>query len=146
MLRLLEFLDSQHMKVARLSALLTGRLCLPGKMPGTQLCYRLSRTQRHSAAVRIMSMKNYSDRIGNRTRDLPACGTVPPTNCNTAYPFCNIREGKKIILKLMLKGRVEVETGFNVSGLCNRQSVLNSLNVRVFSKCWAFLTSWASIG
>jgi hypothetical protein len=24
-----------------------------------------------------MSMKNYSDTVGNRTRDLPACGAVP---------------------------------------------------------------------
>ena len=28
-------------------------------------------------AERIMSMKNSSDNIGNRTRDLPACSAVP---------------------------------------------------------------------
>jgi len=33
-----------------------------------------------------MSMKNSNDTIGNRTRDLPACGAVPPTNCATACP------------------------------------------------------------
>ena len=32
----------------------------------------------HSAAGWIMSMKNSNDTIGNRTRDLPACSTVPP--------------------------------------------------------------------
>jgi len=43
----------------------------------------LSRTQDHSAARRIMSMKNSNDSIRNRTRDLPACSaesqpTAPP--------------------------------------------------------------------
>jgi len=28
-------------------------------------------------AGRIMSMKSFSDNIGNRTRDLPACSAVP---------------------------------------------------------------------
>ena len=45
------------MMVVRLSALSTGRLYPPGNIPGTQLCYRLSRTQVHSAAGR-MSIKN----------------------------------------------------------------------------------------
>jgi hypothetical protein len=44
-----------------------------GHMPGTHFCYRLSQPQGHSAAGRIMSMKNSSDTIGNRNRDLPAC-------------------------------------------------------------------------
>jgi len=34
-------------------------------------------TQGHSAAGRIMSMKNSNDTIGNRTRNLPACSAVP---------------------------------------------------------------------
>ena len=38
---------------------------------------RLSRSQSHSAAERIMSIKNYIDAIGNRPRDLPACSAVP---------------------------------------------------------------------
>ena len=33
-------------------------------------------TQWHSAAGRIMSMKNCNDTIGNRTCDLPACSVV----------------------------------------------------------------------
>jgi hypothetical protein len=32
------FLDNQHMKVVRLSALRTGRLYPPGNIPGTHLC------------------------------------------------------------------------------------------------------------
>ena len=65
------------MKVARLSALRTGRFLPPGNIPGTHFCQRLSRPQGHSAARRIMSMKNSSDTIGNRTRDLPTCSAVP---------------------------------------------------------------------
>ena len=43
----------------------------------TRFCTRLSRPQGHTATGRIMSMKNSIDTIGNRTRDLPACSTVP---------------------------------------------------------------------
>jgi hypothetical protein len=34
----------------------------------------------HSAAGRIRSIENSNDLIGNRTRDLPACSTVPSAN------------------------------------------------------------------
>jgi len=44
---------------------------------GTHFCWRLSRPQGHRAVGRIMSMKNSNDIIGNRTRDLPACSSVP---------------------------------------------------------------------
>ena len=49
----------------------------PGNTPGTHFCYRLSWPQGHSAAGRIMSIKNSNDTIGNRTCDLPACSAVP---------------------------------------------------------------------
>jgi len=49
----------------------------PGNIPGTHFCWRLSQLQGHSAAGRIMSMKNFNDTIGNRTRHLPACSAVP---------------------------------------------------------------------
>jgi hypothetical protein len=68
------------MKVVRLSALCTGRLYPPpppGNIPGTHFCQRLSRPQGHSVTVRIMSMKNSDDTIGNRNRGLLACNTVP---------------------------------------------------------------------
>jgi len=32
-------------------------------------------------------MKNSSNTIGNRTRDLPVCSAVPSTSCATAYPY-----------------------------------------------------------
>ena len=57
---------------------LTHRLPLPkGNTPGTHFCYRLSRTQGHSATVRTMSLKNLNDTIRNRTRDLLVCRVVP---------------------------------------------------------------------
>jgi hypothetical protein len=43
----------------------------PGMIPGTHFCWRLSRPQGHNATGRIKSLKNSSDSIGNRTRDLP---------------------------------------------------------------------------
>jgi hypothetical protein len=49
----------------------------PGNIPGTHFCKRLSRPQGHSAAGRIMSMKNSNDTMGNRSRDLPVCSAVP---------------------------------------------------------------------
>jgi len=64
------------MKVVRLSALSTGRLYPPGNIPGTHFCYRMSRTQGHSAVGRIMSMKNSSGTNGYRTCDHPACSAV----------------------------------------------------------------------
>jgi hypothetical protein len=40
------------------------------KIGGTHFCYRLSRSQVYSAAVRIRSVEKSSDLIGNRNRDL----------------------------------------------------------------------------
>ena len=51
---------------------LTHRPSLPqGNAPGTHFCWRLSRPQGHSAIGRIMSMKNSSDTIWDRTSNLP---------------------------------------------------------------------------
>jgi hypothetical protein len=50
----------------------------PGIIPGTHFYQRLSQPQGHCAAGRIMSMKNSRDTMGNRTRDLQACGTTVP--------------------------------------------------------------------
>jgi hypothetical protein len=45
------------MNVVRLSALRTSRLYLPGDIPGTHFCYRLSRTSGNSAAGSINQWK-----------------------------------------------------------------------------------------
>jgi hypothetical protein len=71
--RLLEFTDNRHMKVVGLSSLRTGRM---------------------------KSLKNSSDSLGNRTRDLPACSGVPQATALSRTPvyrrmyffvFSNIR-------------------------------------------------------
>jgi hypothetical protein len=78
------------MKVARLSALSTGRLYPPGNIPSTHLCWRLSWPQDNSAAGRITSMKNSNDPTGNRTRDLPASNTVPQLSAPPRAPNSKI--------------------------------------------------------
>ena len=80
-----------------MSALRTGRLYPPGNIPGTHFCQRPSRPQGHSAARRIMSMKNSNDTIWNRTRDLLVCSAVPQPNAPqraplTAYILDNLRK------------------------------------------------------
>ena len=63
----------------------------PGNIPGTHFCWRLSGSVGHSAAGRIMSMKNSNDTIGNRTRDLPPCSAVPqPAVPPAACPQKNV--------------------------------------------------------
>jgi hypothetical protein len=89
-LRLLELIDSWHMKVARLSDSRTGCLypLLPWKIPVTHFYQRLSgRPQGHSASGKIKSMKYSIDLIGNWTRDLSACGTVPQPTVGPYTPF-----------------------------------------------------------
>jgi hypothetical protein len=81
-----------------LSALRTGRLYPQGIIPGTHFCWRLSQPQVHSAAGRVMSMKNSSDNIENRTRDLPVCSAVPQP---TAPP----RAAFTMVLYIFQKGR-----------------------------------------
>jgi hypothetical protein len=49
----------------------------------------LSQPQGDSAAGRIMSMKNSSDTIRNRTRDLPACSAVPQPTAPPSAPRLN---------------------------------------------------------
>ena len=51
---------------------------LPGNIPCTHFCYRLSQPQGDSAVGRIMSVKNLNYAIGNRTRDPP--GNIPGTH------------------------------------------------------------------
>ena len=56
-------------------------------IPGTHFCWRLIQPQGHSAAGRIMSMKNSSDTIGNRTRDLPTGSAVPQPTAPPRAPL-----------------------------------------------------------
>jgi hypothetical protein len=52
----------------------------PGNIPGINFCKRLSRPQGHSAAGRLMSVKNSNEIAWNRTRDILACSAVPQPN------------------------------------------------------------------
>ena len=54
----------------------------------------LSQPQGHSAAGKIMSMKNSSDTIGNQTRDLPACSAMSQSTLPPLAPKINIRTNK----------------------------------------------------
>jgi len=97
------FQDNRHMKVVRLSALRTGQLY-------PQFLVLVSvrgwvNPRGHSAAGRIMSMKNFNDTIGNRTRELLACSTVPQP---TAPPLTPVGECEKILSWLIAeKSRVK---------------------------------------
>ena len=51
-------------------------------------------TQGHSAAGRIMSMKNSNNTIGNRTRDLPEYSAVPQTTASPRTPHQDDRYSK----------------------------------------------------
>jgi hypothetical protein len=78
----------------------THRPSLPQEsIPGTHFCYRLSRPQGHNATGRLKSLKNSSDSIGNRTRDLPAWSVLPQPNALPRTP----RLDAKIILKRNLQ-------------------------------------------
>jgi len=54
------------MNAVRLSAINTGRIYLPGDIPGTHFCYRLSLSKGLIAVGKIKSLKN-----PDRNRNLP---------------------------------------------------------------------------
>ena len=60
------------------TGIVTSRLYPPGNILGTRFSQRMSRLQIHSTATRIMSIFKSNVNIGNRTRNLPVCSTVPP--------------------------------------------------------------------
>jgi hypothetical protein len=83
------FQDSWHMKVVKLSALHTGRL-YPRNYSWYSFMLEAESPQGHSAAGRIMSMKN-SFGIGNQFHNLPTCSTVPqPTAPLAACPHLKL--------------------------------------------------------
>jgi hypothetical protein len=85
----------------------------PRKIPGTYLCYGLRRTQGHGSAGRIMSIEKCNYLIGNQTRDLPACSTVPqPTTLMRAHRLIH----KQYILSRVY-GSVTNNNGFWIGWL-----------------------------
>jgi len=78
---------------------------LPRNIPGTHFCQRLSQPQGHSAVGRIMSMKNFNDTIGNRTRDLPVCSALPQPTAPRRTPLMTIHTYKWFTQLLYLLSR-----------------------------------------
>jgi hypothetical protein len=89
------------MKVVRLSSLRTCRIY------PQEISLVLSRPQGHSAAGTIKSMRNPDDPTGNRTRDFPACSTVPQP---TAPPWLISRYYSQHILDKVWKNTRPVKT------------------------------------
>jgi hypothetical protein len=58
----------------------------PGNILGTHFLWRLRRPQGPSAAEMNKTMKNPSDSIGNLTRGLPECTTVPKPTASQRAP------------------------------------------------------------
>ena len=122
------------MKVVRLSAIRTGRFYTPGNIPDTHSCLRLSRSQGHSAAGRIMSMKNSSDTIGNRTRDLLVCSAVHIKLyifwIQNIYPFIHISR-----LRVNITSKAALNCGSRVwilNKICTKR--LEAENVRFLTQ------------
>jgi hypothetical protein len=65
MSRLPHLLDNQLTDSNEVFSLMYYPLIIPKKIPGTHFCYRLSKTQRDSAAGRIMSIDESNNLIGN---------------------------------------------------------------------------------
>ena len=78
----LRVLGGSGCQISRQSAHEGGKFVIPA--PGTHFCYGQSRPQGHNAVGRLMWMKNFSDSMTFRTRDLPACSAVPQP---TALPL-----------------------------------------------------------
>jgi hypothetical protein len=78
---------------------------LPAHIPGAHLCERLSRSQSHKAARRIISMKDSSDTIGNQTRDNPACRGMPQPSTPPRAPHAPrlYKSADKVVVLLSLR-------------------------------------------
>jgi hypothetical protein len=95
-LRLPEFLrQSAHEDGKVVSP--THRPPLPQELFLVLISVRGSRSQGDSVAGRMMSMKNSSDTIANRTRDLPVCSAVPQPLCHRVPPLWCQRPGADTI-------------------------------------------------
>jgi hypothetical protein len=96
---------------------------LEGNIPGTHFCQRLGRPQGHSAARRIISMKNSNDTMRNRTRNLPVCRAVPqPTAPSRAPVTCSkLLTATETSCKCLFSYFREYGWRWSAAGYCYRQ-------------------------
>jgi len=100
------FQDSRHMKVERLSTIHTGRLYLPGNIPGTRFCWRLSRHRGHSYT------------IGNRNSDLP-CNAVPQPTAPRRASLYTVKVFKSRMMRETGHGKYENTRFLFAEMFCN---------------------------
>jgi hypothetical protein len=86
------FQDNRHTKLESLLTQRIGRFYPPGIVAGTHFCERLTQPYGHSAAGRIMSIKNSSNTIGNRTRNLSACSVLPQPSSPCYYLYLYLQQ------------------------------------------------------
>jgi len=89
----------------------------PGNIPGIHFCYRLSQPQGHIAAGKIMSMKNFNETIGNRTRNLPACSAIPQPTAPSSTPVLTLVQTKQI--------RMNIHKQNNTKNIINHTKKIN---------------------
>ena len=106
-----------------------------------------------AAAGRIVSMKNSKDKIGNRTRDLPACSAVPEPTALPRAPNLNSTVSRVSGCRLRVdKVQFPLETGIIIFGTmsmynckgkkkCNIVSVYRTLrftrgSVSLYTVAW----------
>jgi len=73
----------------------------PANIPGTYFWWTLSQTQGNSAAGRNMSMKYCNDITGKRTRDFPACSSLPQP-CHRVLAYQNLHRVYKNVCDQLL--------------------------------------------
>ena len=82
------FQDNRHEGGKDVSPTQPPPLSPPQEISAIHFRWRMNRPLGHSETGRIMSMKNSSETIENRTRDLPACSAVPqPTPPPHTMPY-----------------------------------------------------------
>ena len=102
-----------------------------GNIPGILFCQRLSQPQRHSAAVRIMSIKNSNDAIGNRTRNVQACSaisqpTAPPCVYSVlGYKTLVFLRYFETYLGLCLQSNINISFIHNCAFICTLSELFN---------------------
>ena len=114
------FFNVWHKKLVRLSALRTGRLYHQEILLALISVRAWVDPRGHSAVWRIKSMKNSSETIGNRTRDLLACSAVPKPTAPPRIPPSAKTDLKKYVNEDNIKTRQAIYIlRNNEARLCN---------------------------